>query len=94
LESELEEYVGTGTDYRILRGLIKLLTDRCEFETASVAAPEDIRRRVFSKPANTSRSRLIQWQKIKCSKQSLPNSSLIQARFTGSFTPICLFSSD
>ncbi|CAA9417359.1 MAG: Hypothetical protein (associated with DNA helicase - Rad25 homolog) [uncultured Pyrinomonadaceae bacterium] len=47
LESELEEYVGTGTDYRILRGLIKLLTDRCEFETASVAAPEDIRRRVF-----------------------------------------------
>ncbi len=47
LERELEEYVGTGTDYRILRGLIKLLTDRCEFETASVAAPEDIRRRVF-----------------------------------------------
>jgi predicted nuclease of restriction endonuclease-like RecB superfamily len=47
LESELEEYVGTGTDYRILRGLIKLLTDRCEFETASVAAPEDIRRKVF-----------------------------------------------
>ncbi len=47
LESELEEYVGTGTDYRILRGLIKLLTDRCEFETASVAAPEDIRRQVF-----------------------------------------------
>ena len=47
LESELEAYVGTGTDYRILRGLIKLLTDRCEFETASVAAPEDIRRQVF-----------------------------------------------
>jgi hypothetical protein len=47
LESELEEYVGTGTDYRILRGFIKLLTDRCEFETSAPAAPEDIRRRVF-----------------------------------------------
>jgi len=47
LESELEEYVGTGTDYRILRGFIKLLTDRCEFETSSVAAPEEIRRQVF-----------------------------------------------
>ncbi|MDQ6785332.1 MAG: DUF790 family protein [Acidobacteriota bacterium] len=47
LEGELEEYVGTGTDYKILRGFIKLLTDRCEFETASVAAPEEIRRKVF-----------------------------------------------
>jgi len=47
LERELEEYVGAGTDYRILRGLIKLLSDRCEFETAAPAAPEEIRRRVF-----------------------------------------------
>ena len=35
LEESLQEYVGTGTDYKILRGLIKLLTDRCEFETVS-----------------------------------------------------------
>src|SRR5687767_15473258 len=34
LEESLQEYVGTGTDYRTLRGLIKLLTDRCEFETS------------------------------------------------------------
>ncbi|MDQ3798064.1 MAG: DUF790 family protein [Acidobacteriota bacterium] len=47
LEAAHEEYVGTGTDYRILRGFIKLLADRCEFETASVAEPEEIRRRVF-----------------------------------------------
>ncbi len=47
LEKELEEYVGTGTDYRILRGFIKLLIDRSEFETASVAAPEEIRQKVF-----------------------------------------------
>ena len=47
LTLELEEYVGTGTDYRILRGFIKLLTDRCEFETASVAEPSEIRRQLF-----------------------------------------------
>ncbi len=47
LELELEEYVGTGTDYRILRGFIKLLLDRCEFETSSIAAPEEIRQKLF-----------------------------------------------
>ncbi len=47
LEKELEEYVGAATDYRILRGFVKLLIDRSEFETASVAAPEEIRRKVF-----------------------------------------------
>jgi hypothetical protein len=47
LEKELEEYVGTGTDYRILRGFIKLLTDRCEFETAGVADPVEIRQKLF-----------------------------------------------
>ncbi|MGI8788372.1 MAG: DUF790 family protein [Pyrinomonadaceae bacterium] len=52
LETELEEYVGAGTDYRILRGLIKLLTDRCKFETASVAEPVEIRRKVFLEAKN------------------------------------------
>lgn len=47
LEAELEEYVGTGTDYRILRGFIKLLTDRCEFETSAPAEPEEVRQKVF-----------------------------------------------
>ncbi|HEX8267712.1 MAG TPA: DUF790 family protein [Pyrinomonadaceae bacterium] len=47
LTQELEEYVGTGTDYRILRGFIKLLTDRCEFETSSVAEPSEIRQKLF-----------------------------------------------
>lgn len=47
LEAELEEYVGTGTDYRVLRGLIKLLFDRCGFETSAPAEPFDIRREVF-----------------------------------------------
>jgi predicted nuclease of restriction endonuclease-like RecB superfamily len=49
LEQALEEYVGTGTDYRVLRGLIKLLMDRCEFETACGADPVEIRRALFLK---------------------------------------------
>jgi len=49
LETELEDYVGTATNYRILRGLIKLLLDRCKFETVSVAEPIEIRRKVFLK---------------------------------------------
>ncbi len=47
LEAELEEYVGTGTDYRILRGFIKLLNDRCKFEVSAPAEPVEIRQKVF-----------------------------------------------
>jgi uncharacterized protein len=47
LERELEEFIGTGTDYKIMRGLIKLLTDRCEFETDAPAEPIEIRQKVF-----------------------------------------------
>ena len=47
LERELEEYIGTGTDYRILRGFIKLLTDRSEFDTFSVEEPSVIRQKLF-----------------------------------------------
>ncbi|HZT57049.1 MAG TPA: DUF790 family protein [Pyrinomonadaceae bacterium] len=49
LEESLADYVGTGTDYKILRGLIKLLTDRCEFETSAPADPTEIRRALFLK---------------------------------------------
>lgn len=47
IERELEEFIGTGTDYKIMRGLIKLLTDRCEFETNAPAEPVEIRQKVF-----------------------------------------------
>lgn len=47
IEREIEEYVGTGTDYRILRGLIKLLFDRTEFETHAPAEPFELRQKVF-----------------------------------------------
>ncbi|HKS30735.1 MAG TPA: DUF790 family protein [Pyrinomonadaceae bacterium] len=49
LAHALEEYVGTGTDYKILRGLIKLLMDRCEFETHSAVEPAEIRRALFTR---------------------------------------------
>ncbi|HJQ27479.1 MAG TPA: DUF790 family protein [Blastocatellia bacterium] len=49
LDRELDEYVGNGTDYRVLRGLIKLLLDKCEFETASAVLPAEIRRVLFLK---------------------------------------------
>jgi uncharacterized protein len=51
LERALDEYIGVGTDYKILRGLIKLLTDRCEFETAGAKDPAEIRRALFTKAA-------------------------------------------
>jgi hypothetical protein len=49
LDQALQEYVGVGTDYRILRGLIKLLMDRCVVETAGTADPAEIRRVLFLK---------------------------------------------
>ena len=49
LEEELAAYVGVGIDYKILRGLIKLLMDRCEFEVASPVDPIEIRRLLFLK---------------------------------------------
>jgi predicted nuclease of restriction endonuclease-like RecB superfamily len=52
LERALDEYIGVGTDYKILRGLIKLLTDRCEFETAGAKEPGEIRRALFTKAAS------------------------------------------
>ncbi|HVF89561.1 MAG TPA: DUF790 family protein [Blastocatellia bacterium] len=49
LDQALQDYVGTGTDYRILRGLIKLLMDRCLFETPGALDPFEIRRILFFK---------------------------------------------
>lgn len=49
LDQALAEYVGVGTDYKILRGLIKLLMDHCTFETAIETDPAEIRRVLFLK---------------------------------------------
>jgi uncharacterized protein len=47
LDAALDGYVGAGTDYKVLRGLIKLLDDRCEFSVAGSLVPTDVRRAVF-----------------------------------------------
>jgi predicted nuclease of restriction endonuclease-like RecB superfamily len=47
LSRALDEYIGLGTDYRILRGLIKLLSDRCRFQTVSPVEPGELRNRLF-----------------------------------------------
>lgn len=47
LEQALEDYIGLGTDYRILRGLIKLLMDRCRFATLSPVEPVELRQKLF-----------------------------------------------
>jgi uncharacterized protein len=49
LDHALETYVGTLTDYKILRGFIKLLFDRCTFETVCALEPLEIRRALFLK---------------------------------------------
>ncbi|MCA1816699.1 MAG: DUF790 family protein [Acidobacteria bacterium] len=49
LERAVEEYAGVGTNYRVLRGLTKLLTDRCEFATAAAFDPLEARRVLFLK---------------------------------------------
>lgn len=47
MEKMLDEYIGIGTDYRIMRGLIKLLADRCKFETSAAADPVELRQLLF-----------------------------------------------
>lgn len=47
LDGALNEYIGTGTDYKTLRGLIKLLTDACVFEVHSAIEPEELRHQLF-----------------------------------------------
>jgi predicted nuclease of restriction endonuclease-like RecB superfamily len=49
LDEELDQYVGAGTDYKILRGFIKLLSDRSTFETSVPVEPAELRRALFMK---------------------------------------------
>lgn len=49
LSTALTRYAEDSTDYRIQRGLAKLLgDDRCEFSERSVAPPAEVRRRLFT----------------------------------------------
>jgi hypothetical protein len=49
LDAVLGEYVGAGTNYRVVRGLAKLLLDRSEFATETSVEPTELRRLVFAK---------------------------------------------
>lgn len=49
LNNALEQYAEDSTDYRIQRGLAKLLSDdRCEFIERSAAPPAEVRARLFT----------------------------------------------
>jgi predicted nuclease of restriction endonuclease-like RecB superfamily len=49
LDAALDEYVGAGTNYRVVRGLVKLLLDRSEFAARAEVDPAELRRLVFGK---------------------------------------------
>jgi uncharacterized protein len=49
LDESLGEYVGAGTNYRVVRGLVKLLLDRSEFATETSVEPAELRRLAFEK---------------------------------------------
>ncbi len=49
LQAALDLYEGDRTDYRVQRGLVRLLSDeRCQFRIAAPIPPEDLRREVFA----------------------------------------------
>ena len=49
LEDAIDELTVADTDYKIVQGLAKLLTDECEFEMVAPVEPREIRRRLFEK---------------------------------------------
>jgi hypothetical protein len=55
LDTDLEDYLGTGTDFIFHRGLAKLLLDRCEFDTESESEPIALRRRIWEASAKVHR---------------------------------------
>lgn len=51
LDSELRDFLGTGTAFLLHRGLAKLLLDRCEFITDAQIDPARLREAVFAQAA-------------------------------------------
>lgn len=52
LDSELKDFLGTGTAFLLHRGLAKLLLDRCTFVTDSKIEPSTLREAVFAHAAS------------------------------------------
>lgn len=49
LEDAIDQLTVANTDYKIVQGLAKLLTDECGFEVVAPADPKEIRRRLFER---------------------------------------------
>jgi predicted nuclease of restriction endonuclease-like RecB superfamily len=49
LEETIDQLTVADTDYKIVQGLAKLLTDECEFATVGPVEPREIRHRLFEK---------------------------------------------
>lgn len=49
IEDNLSQYQGAHGDYKMVRGLIRLLMNRCEFEVKSKVDPIDLRRAAFTR---------------------------------------------
>lgn len=47
LDEAIKDLIGDGTDYLIMKGLSKLLSDRSEFEVLSSVPPREIRQKIF-----------------------------------------------
>lgn len=62
IEDRVDTITGYGTDYKLWRGLAKLLYDRSEFETVAPADPRDIRQRVFEVAAETPGDKTPEWR--------------------------------
>jgi uncharacterized protein len=48
IDEEVDQLIGDGVDRKLTEGLVKVLTDRAEFETAAPVDPVEIRRRIFA----------------------------------------------
>jgi len=53
VQTELDDFLGSGTEFLLHRGLAKLLFDGCEFEVESSVDPVELRRAVFEQAAKS-----------------------------------------
>ena len=53
LDAAIDQLTVADTDYKIIRGLAKLLRDECDFETVAAAEPRAIRQRLFEQASDS-----------------------------------------
>ncbi len=47
IDEEIGDIIGDSTDHKLTRGMAKVLSDRCEFETQTPVEPRELRERLF-----------------------------------------------